>query len=79
MFNQGDFWDKAKSGELDVVLQVDKPGPDHQPPGTRGQILEYRDSDAHTIAIVHQYLRTDGTLGGVGKPDPIALVKNSRQ
>jgi len=41
------------------------------PSGTRSQILHYYTRDLKIkVAIVHQYLRPDGTLGGSGKPDP---------
>lgn len=40
-----------------------------EPAGTRAQVLEYWDGDLR-VAVVFQYLRPNGTLGGSGKPDP---------
>jgi hypothetical protein len=43
---------------------------------TRSQIIVYFDDNGRRIAIVHQYLRTDGSLGASGKPDPYKLFHN---
>lgn len=48
----------------------------NQLPGTRSQMISYRDSQDKEIARVHQYLKTDGTLGASGKPDPKRLLIN---
>jgi hypothetical protein len=76
MFNDGGYWEKVKAGELREVIMPhdDRPAPDHQPPGTRSQMISYRDASDKEIARVHQYLRPDGTLGGRGKPDPKRLL-----
>lgn len=42
----------------------------NEPYWTRSQIIAYRDEDGTTLARVHRYLRTDGTIGASGKPDP---------
>lgn len=34
------------------------------------QILRYGDENGAEVAIVHQYLRQDGTLAASGLPDP---------
>jgi hypothetical protein len=47
-----------------------------EPPGTKSQMIEYLDSLGNRIALVHRYLRPDGTLGASGKEDPKALVHN---
>ena len=44
--------------------------PPGEPPGTRSQILDYRDPNGERVVTVHRYLRPDGTLGGSGQPDP---------
>jgi hypothetical protein len=41
-----------------------------QPHGTLSQIVIYIDASDLQVALVHQYLRPDGTLGGSGRPDP---------
>lgn len=43
---------------------------------TRSQILAYEDPPGKQIAVVHQYLRPDGTIGGSGRPDPKRLMVN---
>ena len=45
----------------------------NEPFCTRSQTITYRDRDGRRIAIVHQYLRQDGTLGASGAPDPKKL------
>ncbi len=44
-----------------------------QPPCTRSQLYLYS-MDGAPVALVHQYTRPDGTLGGSGMPDPKVLV-----
>jgi len=44
-----------------------------EPRGTRSQTIRYADSNGQWVAVVHQYLRPDGTLGATGKPDPKRL------
>jgi hypothetical protein len=73
MFNTGRFWERLKQGEL--IEKLDReghPSPKFsgEPPCTRSQIIAYLDSSGHRVAVVHQYLKKDGTLGGSGKPDP---------
>jgi hypothetical protein len=47
----------------------------HQPFGTRSQIIAYFDGD-RKVAIVHQYLRADGSIGGSGRPDPKEITED---
>ncbi len=80
MFNDGDYWGRAQRGELIIVAIKDRaPSPplslSFEPPGTRSQTLMYRDPQTGgLVAIVHQYLRPDGTLGAGGRPDPKQLI-----
>jgi hypothetical protein len=39
------------------------------------QTVEYYDGD-NRVALVHQYLRPDGTIGASGRPDPKALLED---
>jgi hypothetical protein len=50
----------------------DRPGPSHQPPGTRSQSVPYYRMGL-LIAICHQYTLPDGGFGASGKPDPKML------
>jgi hypothetical protein len=33
------------------------------------------DAKGHKVAVVHQYVRRDGSLGGSGNPDPKMLLE----
>ena len=79
MFNEGGCWEKLRTGEITAVLLEDR-HPSltaaNEPFCTRSQMVSYRDANNQEIARVHQYLRTDGTLGASGKPDPKRLFKD---
>ncbi len=78
MFNDGGYWSLAQAGVLLSNLQRDgHPSPEHsgEPYCTRSQIIGYYDQGGNRVAVVHQYLRPDGTVGGSGKPDPKHLVE----
>jgi len=78
MFNDGGYWEKTQSGELTAVVIEDRhPSLSlaREPFCTRSQMISYRDG-TQEIARVHQYMRTDGTIGASGKPDPKRLFEN---
>lgn len=69
---------KARRGELIAVVQRER----HpalplaaEPFCTRSQLVSYFDGSGNEIARVHQYLRTDGTIGLSGRPDPKRLLE----
>jgi hypothetical protein len=37
-------------------------------------MVRYVDQAGSRIAVVHQYMKPDGTLGGWGRPDPKFLL-----
>ena len=77
MFNQLDRAEAAAAGALSTQVRRDShPSPPRagEPLCTRSQAVAYLDSDGKQIAIVHQYLRRDGTLGASGLPDPKWLL-----
>jgi hypothetical protein len=77
MFNKGRYWERAQEGEFQQVLMAEgKSSPTHEPPGTRSQLISYRDANGNEVARVHQYLRPDGTIGASGRPDPKRLMVN---
>ena len=41
-----------------------------EPACTHSQIIHYLDREGSFLATVHQYLRSDGSLGASGRPDP---------
>ena len=73
-FNEGRFWQRVQAGHLQARVLKGKPcrlatGPT----GTLSQIVADHDG-SQKIALVHQYLRPDGTLGDSGRPDPKELL-----
>jgi len=78
-FRLGRYEDRVRSGELKaLVLSEGHPSPvgSGQPFCTRSQILGYEDVTRRRVALVHQYLRPDGTLGGSGHPDPKRIFED---
>jgi len=72
-FNQGGYWERAQRGELiEVVIDDNHPASPlaEEPFCTQSQLIEYQTPSGLAVAIVHQYLRPDGTLGLTGLPDP---------
>jgi hypothetical protein len=81
LFNDGQYYHRVLSGQLTTYIKADtvlKTPPDGELSGTRSQIVIYYDLDGQFVAIVHQYLRLDGTLGASGKPDPKKLFHEGR-
>jgi hypothetical protein len=74
MFNDGQYWEQLQVGQLvGVVGDSRHPGPPFEPFCTFSQIVRYFTLAQERVAVVHQYLRPDGTLGGSGRPDPKAI------
>ena len=77
-YNNGDFEERLQKGELPcAITRNSHPAPplSGEPLCTRSQILTYFDAQGNKVAVLHQYLRTDGTIGGRGrKPDPKKLL-----
>lgn len=65
------------SGELRTRLKDTHPTRTkaNEPYCTRTQEVFYIDGTGQEVARVHQYLRTDGTLGASGLPDPKSIVE----
>lgn len=77
LFNERRLAEAARSGELTTQLRKDShPSPPQapEPVCTRSQAVVYLDADGNQIALVHQYMRRDGTLGASGLPDPKWLL-----
>jgi hypothetical protein len=59
------------------VTRDGNPNPkSNQPPGTRSQEVVYSEG-SNEVARVHQYMRSDGTLGGSGYPDPKTIYEGT--
>lgn len=74
MFNDGRYYERFLAGELLAVVGDDRhpsaPAA-NEPSCTRSQIVHYYDvQQRKKVAVVHQYLRPDGSLGASGRPDP---------
>ena len=77
-YNAGGFWRHAQSGVLATRTRRDgQPSPEEsgEPFCTRSQIVASYDASGERVAVVHQYLRPDGSIGGSGRPEPKALVE----
>lgn len=75
-FNRNDLEQRAASGEFIVEIH-DEYHPQtlkHEPFCTWTRVYRYLSHDREPIALVHQYERPDGTLGGSGRADPKSLV-----
>jgi hypothetical protein len=76
LFNEGGYLAKLDSGELSEKLVREghpSPAKSGEPHCTRSQIVAYLDANGRQVALVHQYARKDGSIGGSGKPDPKKL------
>jgi hypothetical protein len=78
IFNGSELWERAQSGEFEErVLTAGHPSPrdSGEPYCTQSQIVGYFElRGGRRIALVHQYLRPDGTVGASGRPDPKAVL-----
>ena len=77
LFNNSQYSEKIKRGLLQkMVLKktlLQNPNQRGEPEGTYSEVIRYKDQEADSFAIVHQYLRPDGSIGASGKPDPKRL------
>lgn len=76
-FNRADFLAKLDAGELlaKVIANAHPTPPEsRQPHCTRSQMVEYWTPNGPMVALVHQYLRTDGSIGASGLPDPKKIM-----
>src|SRR6476661_1025519 len=79
MFNDDLLWERAQTGEFtELVWREGHPSPKRsgEPFCTRSQVIRYLDRSNRLVAVVHQYLRPNGTVGGSGMPDPKRMFKN---
>jgi hypothetical protein len=70
-FNALDLFGQLLRGEIVAVVDKERRArpSSGQEPGTLSQRLIYFRHGV-PVAVVHQYLKPDGTLGGSGLPDP---------
>lgn len=76
-FNEGNHWNRLKNGEYTAVIRKNR-HPSltaaNEPFCTQSQMVSYVDQKNNEVARMHQYLRSDGTIGASGKPDPERLL-----
>ena len=66
-----DYLNRAANGEFGCCLADEKtPDSADEPPGTRSLTVSYVNEVGERVFLVHFYLRSDGSIGGSGKPDP---------
>lgn len=73
LFNDNQYWEKVQAGEYSQALRKDRHlgvAKPRLPFCTHSQSAVYFDGQGQPIAIVHQYLLPDGTIGASGRPDP---------
>ena len=74
-FNSRQLYERLQNNELKAtILKSRHRASKDEPKCTSSQVLIYWDSRSNAVAMVHQYLRPDGTIGGSGKPDPKWIV-----
>lgn len=76
IFNDGRYYERVLANELIASVEREgSPRPEaQQPPGTLSQTVWYFDLRLSRVALVHQYLLPDGTIGGSGRPDPKRIL-----
>lgn len=80
-FNRNNYYQKALNGELITkIKRSDHPEvpPKGEPVCTHSQIVYYFDQNGRPLAVVHQYLRPDGSLGASGQPDPKRIILSDK-
>jgi hypothetical protein len=81
IFNQRGIFELVKQGKIKTKLKRDShplPPPVGEPVCTYSQIVYYYDQEDKPLAIVHQYLRPDGSVGASGLPDPKRVFLEDR-
>jgi hypothetical protein len=74
-FNRGRYWERLQAGQLvGAVGASGHPVLTFEPFCTVSQIVRYFTPAGEKVAVVHQYVRPDGTLGASGRPDPKVIM-----
>jgi len=74
LFSMGEFEERAKAGILTTRVRAgsEHPAPSHlgAPPGTVSHMLQYFEPNGRIVAMAHEYVLPDGSVGASGKRDP---------
>lgn len=76
LFNEAGYAARLARRELRAVVIKDahpSRTKAREPYCTRSQLVQYIRNDGRAVVLVHRYLRTDGTIGASGSPDPKRL------
>jgi hypothetical protein len=76
IFNEGRYYERMLAGEFHrtIIDQRRRRRGDRNVRNAWSQTVEYRDTYGNIVARVHQYRKSDGSLGGSGRPDPKLVV-----
>lgn len=81
-FNDGHYWERTLTNEFVIERRRnDAASPkSSMPEGTRSQTWHYYARiGRQKVAVVHQFMRPDGLIGGWGRPDPKWLFENGAE
>lgn len=76
LFKNHSFLDRIQRGELTPCLKGKArhvSNPSHTEHCSMSQMVYYFDRQGRPLVLAHQYVRSDGTLGASGLPDPKRL------
>lgn len=76
VFNAGRYEERLASNDLFQAVESSNPAKaPFLPVGSRTEMVWYFDSKTlKRVALVHQYVLPDGTIGASGKPDPKRII-----
>ena len=76
IFNDGRYHERVLANELLAVVEREGPAAPgaNQEPGTVSRTVWYFDLQMQRVALVHEYRKPDGSLGGSGRPDPKRIL-----
>lgn len=73
-FNSGRFYERMQRGELTPLVLHSSPRTLADGEPVASQTVAYLDHLGTKVAVVHQYIRPDGSVAASGLPDPKDLV-----
>ena len=80
MFNSGMYWERVRSGELElVIIHQGTPDPEsEQPPGTVTRMYSIRNSLGEDLVHAHAFIQPGWVIGGGGRLDPKRIWKDGK-
>jgi hypothetical protein len=77
MFNRLEFIARSNIGELTIrplYSRIPRESAIPHHPGTRKEIIEFRDAENRTVAVAKLFRLPDGSIAYSGRPDPSKVV-----